>query len=180
VPLFLQTPAARPDVPMQRFSCRSRTGLRRPPVQHRLSTAILHRAHEDLVTSMRLFDRPVLRCRRATSPLGGAQRTDPVDRRSAPRELRSSKRRPISRKSGSGRVTKSPVAAAAVPRSQPVDRWLAVSPVTTPRRPETSVGMPTIAARNAQQLSICHWSGCRRTRSVPDPGVQCPRVQRPI
>ena len=88
----------------------------------------------------------------------------------APSELRSSKRRPTSRKSGiSVAVTKSPVAAAAstaMATSWSVARR--VSPVTTPRTPETSVGTPTTtAARPRQSSPICHWSGSRRTSSVP-------------
>ena len=73
-------------------------------------------------------------------------------------------------------VTKSPVAAAA--RTAMATSWSVarrVSPVTTPRRPEMSVGMPTTAAARPRKNSpICHWSGAKRTSSVPKPRSPMP------
>ena len=102
----------------------------------------------------------------------------------APRELRSSKRRPSSRKSGiSVAVTKSPVAAAAstaMATSWSVARR--VSPVTTPRRPEMSVGtahdgrgqaaakladLPLVGRQTHQQRSEAEKPDANQSRAEP-------------
>ncbi len=139
--------------------------------------------HQDLISRARgCSDRRAPRRRCATSPPAAPPSARiPSMAARAPRELRSSKRRPSSRKSGiSVAVTKSPVAAAA--STAIATNWSVarrVSPVTIPRRPEMSVGIPTTAAAKPRQSSpICHWSGSRRTSSVPRPSSPIPTSPR--